>query len=570
MKGGGKGRRALPARLRAASALVVALLYALLFFGLSGAQLGLIEEAPRLQLLPALLRLASNLLSGGVAAAAAAALILLLELGLALAAGRLYCAFLCPFGALQDGLGFLGRHLARRTRFFRPSPAKAGLPAQTVFASLALTLALGGLPLLLDLLEPWSAFGRLVSGLGRPLVDLAVNAAAYLSQALGSYAVSFREPRPDLARMVAALPALALAFIALFRGRLFCNLLCPTGLLLRLFSLSPRLGLRLSSTRCTGCGACAAGCPSASITMAEEGKRVPHFDEGSCVRCLGCIASCPVGAVSFGPRGGGASVTKIMLAAPRPPRGSGDEAISRRLFLARASGLGLLAGFASLGLSMKPFARRPRVVMNGYERRPAAPPGAMTATRFLGLCSACGSCLAVCPSGVLATSTTEWSLLDSGKPYLAYARAYCQFECDLCLRVCPTGALLPLGLETKKSRRLGKSILVRSTCIVVEKGTRCGACAEHCPSGAISMVRVLALPEPRIDEELCVGCGACETVCPAKPRTAIYVEGREVQDVAKALPRRPGDASDVQKTAPQAPSRIEPEDRGREAEDFPF
>jgi ferredoxin len=84
------------------------------------------------------------------------------------------------------------------------------------------------------------------------------------------------------------------------------------------------------------------------------------------------------------------------------------------------------------------------------------------------------------------------------------------------------------------------------------------------------MVRVLALPEPRIDEELCVGCGACETVCPAKPRTAIYVEGREVQDVAKALPRRPGDASDVQKTAPQAPSRIEPEDRGREAEDFPF
>jgi ferredoxin len=158
---------------------------------------------------------------------------------------------------------------------------------------------------------------------------------------------------------------------------------------------------------------------------------------------------------------------------------------------------------------------------------------------------------------VLKPSLLEWGSLDLAKPLLAYDRAYCQFECDRCIRVCPTGALRPLPLEAKKRSRLGRSLLKIELCIVVSKGTRCGACAEHCPSGALTMLApavprpppgLPGLPEPVIDEDYCIGCGACETVCPVRPERAIHVEGRAVQDLAKVRESRPGDLRDVQGT----------------------
>jgi formate hydrogenlyase subunit 6/NADH:ubiquinone oxidoreductase subunit I len=32
---------------------------------------------------------------------------------------------------------------------------------------------------------------------------------------------------------------------------------------------------------------------------------------------------------------------------------------------------------------------------------------------------------------------------------------------------------------------------------------------------------------PAINVEKCIGCGACEHLCPARPFSAIYVEGHE-------------------------------------------
>lgn len=33
---------------------------------------------------------------------------------------------------------------------------------------------------------------------------------------------------------------------------------------------------------------------------------------------------------------------------------------------------------------------------------------------------------------------------------------------------------------------------------------------------------------PAVNTERCIGCGACENLCPARPFSAIYVEGHEV------------------------------------------
>ncbi|EXY44632.1 4Fe-4S binding domain protein [Bacteroides fragilis str. 3783N1-6] len=63
-------------------------------------------------------------------------------------------------------------------------------------------------------------------------------------------------------------------------------------------------------------------------------------------------------------------------------------------------------------------------------------------------------------------------------------------------------------------------------------GVKCDNCARHCPTGAIQMI--VAEPEketspqiPAINTERCIGCGACENLCPARPFSAIYVEGHE-------------------------------------------
>ena len=55
----------------------------------------------------------------------------------------------------------------------------------------------------------------------------------------------------------------------------------------------PRLADR---TRCTGCTACASGCPKDAITMERdrEGFSYPVIDSGACIRCGRCTAVCPI------------------------------------------------------------------------------------------------------------------------------------------------------------------------------------------------------------------------------------------------------------------------------------
>lgn len=79
---------------------------------------------------------------------------------------------------------------------------------------------------------------------------------------------------------------------------------------------------------------------------------------------------------------------------------------------------------------------------------------------------------------------------------------------------------------------IGHAVWVKKNCIPLTDGVQCGNCARHCPTGAIQMVP--SIPEdkdspkiPVINVERCIGCGACENLCPARPFSAIYVEGHE-------------------------------------------
>jgi len=85
----------------------------------------------------------------------------------------------------------------------------------------------------------------------------------------------------------------------------------------------------------------------------------------------------------------------------------------------------------------------------------------------------------------------------------------------------------------KSSIQIGHAVFIKKNCVAITDGVECGNCARHCPAGAIEMVPLDADNEegpyvPAINEQACIGCGACEYVCPARPFSAIMVEGHEV------------------------------------------
>ena len=54
----------------------------------------------------------------------------------------------------------------------------------------------------------------------------------------------------------------------------------------------------------------------------------------------------------------------------------------------------------------------------------------------------------------------------------------------------------------------------------------CLLCLKNCPTGAI---RGKLEEGPRLDQELCVKCGACYDVCPPRIRAVARVSAREVE-----------------------------------------
>ena len=97
----------------------------------------------------------------------------------------------------------------------------------------------------------------------------------------------------------------------------------------------------------------------------------------------------------------------------------------------------------------------------------------------------------------------------------------------------PENAIRPIDRAEKSSIQVGHAVWIEQNCVVNTDGVSCGNCERHCPTGAIQMVpkdasNPRSLKIPVIDTERCIGCGACENLCPSRPFSAIYVEGHEV------------------------------------------
>lgn len=492
-------------RVRLAVSLVSGLLVALAFLSFPGVvPAGAISVVTYLQFLPSLLKFTHIAAIG----AAGFAVVLLLTLLF----GRVYCSFLCPLGTLQDGFTWLARKVNRKN-VQRASPRYDWLRFGLLGVSAASLLA--GSTLSVNLLDPFSNFGRILSHLARPIVLAGNNLLALVSERLNLYWVNPIDP--PASAWVAILFALSfllfVGFLSYTRGRFYCNTVCPVGALLGLVSRAALWKIAIDEDDCTGCGLCEKACKGGCI---DRKAKVVDFDR--CVECYNCFDVCP--------RDG------MIFRTPWSParRVSGTHQ-GRRRFLQRASAAVFILSAGNQGKKVVPTKL---TTVPAGSVLPVSPPGSGGLDHFTATCTACHLCIDACISGVLQPSMFEYGIGGVFQPRMDYQTAYCNFDCTACGDVCPSGAILPIEKEKKKLTQLGVAKFIKDNCVVNTEHTDCGACSEHCPTKAVTMVPFMTkLVIPEVKEDYCIGCGACEHACPTKPYKAIFVQSHRVHATAK-------------------------------------
>ena len=159
---------------------------------------------------------------------------------------------------------------------------------------------------------------------------------------------------------------------------------------------------------------------------------------------------------------------------------------------------------------------------------PVLPPGAGSSRAFHLKCVACQLCVVNCPGGCLKPSVRLGSF---GQPELDFRAGACISTCVKCGEVCPEGAIEKLASAARRHVHMGRAVWRKDLCIRTTEKTECTACSRKCPVQAIHLVKGI----PVVDQDACIGCGACEHVCPARPEPAIVVEGLEVQRIVRPM-----------------------------------
>lgn len=168
---------------------------------------------------------------------------------------RSFCGNICPFGALQELLGFVfpkkftisykvDKHL-RKVKY--------------VILILSVFMAWITASLWLSPYDPWAAFGHIF------------------------------KPQDMFAEYTIGAVILIITLIAsLFNKRFFCKYLCPAGALYAIVGKMSPMKIERNSKTCINCGICTKKCP-----MDIEVHKAEMITSGECITCGRCVDVCP-------------------------------------------------------------------------------------------------------------------------------------------------------------------------------------------------------------------------------------------------------------------------------------
>jgi len=428
--------------------------------------------------------------------------------------GRIYCSIICPLGVMQDVFGWLGKK-SKKNRYTFSKEYK-----WLRYGLLAIFIAgcLAGVGTIIELLAPYSAFGRICTMLLQPLWMLGNNALASIAEHYESYAFYgvdvWMKSLPVF--FIALLTLIIIAILAWRNGRTYCNTICPVGTVLSFISRFSLLKIHFDEDKCKNCSLCTKNCKAACIDFKNH-----KVDYSRCVVCGDCLESCKFGALSYSRKTSGTSKTGTTSDAS-------VDANKRSFLIATA-----LVSTAALAQEKKHVdgGLADIIEKKAPERKtPIVPPGARSLKHMTQHCTGCQLCVSKCPNDVLRPSMDITNLM---QPVMSFEKGYCRPECTHCSEVCPAGAIQLIDKEEKACIQIGHAVVYPDFCLSALGENECGNCARHCPVGAIEMVPSdpdddLSPSVPAVNENVCIGCGACEHLCPVRPLSAIHVEGHEV------------------------------------------
>lgn len=506
--------------------------------------------------------------------------------------GRIYCSVICPLGIFQDCVSNLSsRRKGKKARFSYSKEIKWLRYVVLVLFVIALVAGLNALVALLapysaygrmvqSLLAPVWQWGNNL------LAWIAERQDSYAFVTKDVWLKSL----PTL--IVAAVTFVVVVALAWRNGRTYCNTICPVGTTLSFFSRFAMFRPVIDKSKCKSCHACERKCKAACIDVdnhkIDYSRCVDCFDCIDSCR-LGALKyrfawgrgvgsgstgaktpqNAPVGSkmTSDESKNGQnrSSAAPTPVAEPVVRQGSPTAEVTdngkgvstidatspvaepveatdkgRRAFL--VGGAAVIGGSLLSSIPMRAeeeeikdkkrdggFAEvLPKKAPN--RKTPITPFGSESVEKFYKHCTACQLCVTVCPNNVLRPSSRLEHLM---QPEMSFEKGYCRPECVKCSEVCPAGAILKITPEEKTEWKVGTAGVDYDLCVVNRDGVSCGNCAHHCPVGAIRMVRKNPNDEkspriPSVNEEKCIGCGACENLCPSRPISAITVNGYSV------------------------------------------
>jgi polyferredoxin len=457
--------------------------------------------------------------------------------GLTLTFGRVFCGWICPFGTMHHFFAWIfpSRYVRGKQRV-EANHTKGWQLAKyylmLAFLGAAVTgSAIGGLfdPICIAVravgLGVLPALQYLGIRGGSAVADTnvrALQAASDVSQDFLSRTVWTSSQLYFHQTWFITFLLIATLFMNRFIPRFWCRALCPLGAFLGIISRFALFGMEKDHAKCTDCNLCLVHCQGAD---SPEGGVKHRQDE--CHMCFNCEAACPEDVIKF-----------RFLPNRRGTASTPD--LGRRTALASAA-----AGAVAI-----PVFRIADWPDRAYSEKVIRPPGAVEEREFLERCIRCAECMKVCPNNALHPAFFEAGVEGLWTPILIPRIGYCEFSCVLCGQVCPTGAIQKItekqkmGIE-QKPVSMGTAMYDQGRCLPWAMATPCIVCEEFCPTspkaiwveevevpkreshydttGAGAKMTMVKVQRPHVDPTLCVGCGACEKVCPVVDKPAVYV-----------------------------------------------
>ena len=302
------------------------------------------------------------------------------------------------------------------------------------------------------------------------------------------------------------LPPLAVLALALWKGRFFCQWLCPLGTLYALpqkISLKKKvLPVRLNalifwivvSASVCGLPALLFLDPLSTFSRTGAWHEAAAWVPGLLIPLMfllsffqpqvWCTHLCPLGYC-------------FDLANVRNTKTVFNR--DRRQFL------------AGLGIGIPAALILPRIVKS-EEKKSILPPGATK--DFTTTCTRCYACIKACPAKIIRVKAGG-GLSEMFMPELCFDKGVCNEFCTRCTEACPTGAIRKLSEQAKRHTKIGTAKIDKTKCLAWADNEYCMVCEEFCPYQAFVAEMKGDIACPVVIPEKCRGCGGCEHNCPA-------------------------------------------------------